>query len=110
MFFLTDTGPDVQNRIRQIFRKQPDEFTTSDIAATAKNLLPADYNGIGGHRDEIRALGRVIGKIQVFSELSVEKQKMEARHCDEFSDQLNSLCVGFFKDSPQKEGLNQICR
>lgn len=35
-FFLTDQGPDVQYRIRDIFRRAPDEFMTSDLAATAK--------------------------------------------------------------------------
>lgn len=35
-FFLTDQGADVQYRIRDIFRRAPDEFTTSELAATAK--------------------------------------------------------------------------
>lgn len=38
-FFLTDQGPDIQYRIRDIFRKAPDEFMTSDIAASAKVCL-----------------------------------------------------------------------
>lgn len=38
-FFLTDEGSDLQHRIRNAFRKLPDEFMTSDIAATAKVLL-----------------------------------------------------------------------
>lgn len=35
-FFLTDEGSDLQHRIRNAFRKLPDEFMTSDVAATAK--------------------------------------------------------------------------
>lgn len=40
-FFLTDEGSDLQTRIRNAFKKVPDEFMTSDVAATAKvgNLL-----------------------------------------------------------------------
>lgn len=35
-FFLTDLGPDIQYRIRDIYRRAPDEFMSSDVAATAK--------------------------------------------------------------------------
>lgn len=35
-FFLTDQGPDCQYRIRELYKRVPDEFMTSDIAATAK--------------------------------------------------------------------------
>lgn len=41
-FFLTDQGSDIQYRIREVFRRAPDEFMTSDNAANAKvikNLL-----------------------------------------------------------------------
>nr|CAD7395917.1 unnamed protein product [Timema cristinae] len=35
-FFLTYTGPDLQHKIREVFRRVPDEFTTSELAAKAK--------------------------------------------------------------------------
>jgi hypothetical protein len=35
-FFLTYSGADVQHKIREIFRRVPDEFTTSELAARAK--------------------------------------------------------------------------
>jgi hypothetical protein len=35
-FFLTYSGGDVQHKIREIFRRVPDEFTTSELAARAK--------------------------------------------------------------------------
>lgn len=35
-YFLTDQGPEFQHRIKEIFRRIPDEFMTSDIAAIAK--------------------------------------------------------------------------
>lgn len=35
-FFLTYAGGDVQHKIREIFRRVPDEFTTSELAARAK--------------------------------------------------------------------------
>lgn len=39
-FFLTDQGPDCQYRIKEMFKWVPDEFMTSDIAATAKVDIP----------------------------------------------------------------------
>jgi hypothetical protein len=35
-FFFTYSGADVQHKIREIFRRVPDEFTTSELAARAK--------------------------------------------------------------------------
>lgn len=35
-FFLTDQSADFQNRLKEIFKRAPDEFMTSDFAATAK--------------------------------------------------------------------------
>lgn len=35
-FFLTDQASEIQYRIRDIYRRAPDEFMTSDVAATAK--------------------------------------------------------------------------
>lgn len=43
-FFLTDHGPDIQYRIRDIFRRAPDEFTTSEVAATAKVVFKLIIN------------------------------------------------------------------
>lgn len=35
-YFLSDQGPDCQYRIRELFKRVPDEFMTSDIAGMAK--------------------------------------------------------------------------
>jgi len=42
-FFLTYSGADVQHKIREIFRRVPDEFTTSELAARAKVHSVACY-------------------------------------------------------------------
>lgn len=36
IYFLTNTGTDLQYKIKSVFRRIPDEFTTSDLAARAK--------------------------------------------------------------------------
>lgn len=38
-FFLNEQGTDIQYRIRELFRRTPDEFMTSDYAANAKVCL-----------------------------------------------------------------------
>lgn len=35
-YFLRDQGHDVQHKIRELFRRAPDEFTTSELASRAK--------------------------------------------------------------------------
>lgn len=35
-FFFTYDGDDIQHKIREIFRRVPDEFTTSELASRAK--------------------------------------------------------------------------
>ncbi|RZB41738.1 sorting nexin-8 [Asbolus verrucosus] len=90
-FFLTDHGPDIQHRIRDIFRRAPDEFMTSDLAATAKNLLPADYGEIATSREQIRSLVQVIGKLKLLAEAAVERQNSYARDSEDFAAQLKTL-------------------
>lgn len=38
-YFLQDQGQDVQHRIREIFRRAPDEFMTSELSSRAKVRL-----------------------------------------------------------------------
>lgn len=39
IFFLSDTSPEHQQKIKETFKSQPDEFATSDLAAKAKVLI-----------------------------------------------------------------------
>jgi sorting nexin-8 len=90
-FFLTDHGPDIQHRIRDIFRRAPDEFMTSDLAATAKNLLPADHGEIASSREQIRSLVQVVGKLKLLAEAAIERQNSYARDSEDFAAQLKIL-------------------
>ena len=90
-FFLTDHGPDIQHRIRDIFRRAPDEFMTSDLAATAKNLLPADHGEIASSREQIRSLVQVIGKLKLLAEADIERQNSYAKDSEDFAAQLKIL-------------------
>lgn len=43
VFFLTDLSPDLQQKMKDIFKRLPDEFATSDLAEKAK-VWPSIFN------------------------------------------------------------------
>lgn len=64
---------------------------TSDLAATAKNLLPADHGEIASNREQIRSLVQVIGKMKLLAENATERQNSYARDSEDFAAQLKIL-------------------
>ncbi|KAB0793507.1 hypothetical protein PPYR_13127 [Photinus pyralis] len=90
-FFLTDLGPDLQYRIRDVFRRVPDEFMTSDLAATAKNLLPNDCSEFANNREQVRTLVQVISRLKQLADADVERSQAYARDSEEMANQLKML-------------------
>ncbi|XP_066246179.1 sorting nexin-8-like isoform X1 [Euwallacea similis] len=90
-FFLSDEGSDVQHRIRNAFRKAPDEFMTSDVAATAKELLPADNGQIAISRDNIRSLVNIVVRLKQDVESLVEQSHASSRDIEDISAQLQNI-------------------
>jgi sorting nexin-8 len=41
-FFLTYTGPKMNTKILEVYKRMPDEFTTSDIASKSKVIAVED--------------------------------------------------------------------
>ncbi|CAH1100458.1 unnamed protein product [Psylliodes chrysocephalus] len=117
-FFLTDQGPDCQHRIRDIFARIPDEFMTSDIAATAKNLLPPEYSQIAVNSQNIRTLVNVIGKLKHLTEENVERYNATGRDFEEFMNQLKTLSTLHVEHTPNnlenwndmQKGFNVMAR
>ncbi|CAH1977901.1 unnamed protein product [Acanthoscelides obtectus] len=117
-FFLTDQGPDCQYRIKETFHRAPDEFMTSDIAATAKNLLPPNHSQQAFNSQNIRTLVNVIGKLKQLAEDNVERQNVSSRQCDDFSAHIKILstldigegksCISNWGD--MQKGFNVIAR
>ncbi|XP_057667042.1 sorting nexin-8-like [Diorhabda carinulata] len=91
IFFLIDQGPDFQHRIKDVFGRVPDEFTTSDIAATAKELLPPEYSQMAVNSQNIRTLVNVIGKMKHLTEENVERCNSSGRDFDELINQIKIL-------------------
>ncbi|XP_050297681.1 sorting nexin-8-like isoform X2 [Anthonomus grandis grandis] len=90
-FFLTDEGSDHQHRIRNTFRKIPDEFMTSDVAANAKELLPADNTQTVSNRETLRLLVNVVGRLKQNMESLVEKTQESARDLEDMATQLKNV-------------------
>ncbi|KAJ8923378.1 hypothetical protein NQ315_001936 [Exocentrus adspersus] len=90
-YFLTDQGPEFQHRIKEIFRRVPDEFMTSDIAAIAKDLLPSDHGQIAANSQNIRNLVNIVGKLKHICESDVDRQSTSGRDLGDFATQLKSL-------------------
>lgn len=90
-FFLTDLGPDLQYRIRDIFRRVPDEFMTSDLAATAKNFLPNDCSEFATNREQVRLLVQVISRLKQLADADVERSQAYSRDSEEMANQLKML-------------------
>ncbi|CAG9767171.1 unnamed protein product [Ceutorhynchus assimilis] len=90
-FFLTDEGADLQHRIRNVFKKIPDEFMTSDVAATAKELLPSDNSQIAINRENIRTLVNIVGRLKQNVDSLVEQCHLSARDIEDMSSQLKNV-------------------
>lgn len=90
-FFLTDEASDLQHRIRNIFRKVPDEFMTSDLAATAKDLVPSENGQIASNRECIRSLVNVIGRLKLDIESLISHNHDTAREIEDISMQLKHI-------------------
>lgn len=90
-YFLTDQGPEFQHRIKEIFRRVPDEFMTSDIAAVAKDLLPSDHGQIAANSQNIRTLVNIIGKLKHLCESDIERQSASGRDLEDYALQLKAL-------------------
>lgn len=92
-FFLTDQrGPDIQYRIRELFRRAPDEFTTSELAATAKDLIPMETGSeFATSREQVRNLVQAVGRLKQLADAGVERTQAYARDMSELGNQLKAL-------------------
>lgn len=103
-FFLTDQrGPDIQYRIKELFRRAPDEFMTSELAATAKDLIPMDSTEFAASREQVRSLVQIVGRLKQLADAGVERTQAYARDMIELGNQLK--CLGNEQQSQQKCGI-----
>ncbi|XP_018332344.1 sorting nexin-8 [Agrilus planipennis] len=90
-FFLTDKGTDVAQRMREIYRRAPDEFMTSEISAYAKKLLPKNCTEFASSREQVRNLVHVVSRLKQITDNEVERRNSDARDSEEMANQLKNL-------------------
>ncbi|XP_071444211.1 sorting nexin-8-like [Hetaerina americana] len=91
-FFFTFSGPDAQNKIREVFRRVPDEFTTSELAAKAKELVPPDtHTEFANSRDQIRLIFSGVSRLKHIADLLAIRSHGYADNMAEFGAQLTNL-------------------
>ncbi|KAG7459973.1 hypothetical protein MATL_G00216270 [Megalops atlanticus] len=77
--FLTFNGSDVQNKLREAFKKTGDEFMTSKIATQAKDYLPTDVQAqFSSSRELIRNIFSSFLKLRERVERMAERSKNNA--------------------------------
>ncbi|RZF34611.1 hypothetical protein LSTR_LSTR008636 [Laodelphax striatellus] len=92
LYFLTQQGPDIQYKIREVFRRIPDEFTTSDLAASAKDLVPAEsHSEFAAIRDQINVITNGVSKIKQISDLMALRSHSYSDDMSELGVQLDYL-------------------
>ncbi|XP_045476813.1 sorting nexin-8-like [Harmonia axyridis] len=89
-FFLTDQSADFLNRIKEIFRRAPDEFMTSDIAASAKSFLPSDNTEITS-REQIKTLIQAVAQLKFLAEGAIERKNSYGKDSEDLAVLMKTL-------------------
>nr|CAD7445412.1 unnamed protein product [Timema bartmani] len=108
-FFLTYTGPDVQHKIREVFRRVPDEFTTSELAAKAKELVPLDtHTEFANSRDQIRVILNGVSRLKQIADILAQRSHGYAADMTELGSQLTALASEPHGSSLWATGGNRV--
>lgn len=91
-FFLTFSGSDMTNKIKEVFRGIPDEFMTSNLASKAKELVPMDtQQQIQNSKEHMRMLYNGVTKMKEISEKLVMRATGYACDMLQFGQELSSF-------------------
>ncbi|XP_048846234.1 sorting nexin-8a [Brienomyrus brachyistius] len=90
--FLTFSGSDVQNKLREIFRRTGDEFMSCSSATQAKEHLPVDIQAqFAASKELIRNISNSFHKIRDKAEKMAERSKENAVDLLAFGRELSAL-------------------
>ncbi|XP_063234264.1 sorting nexin-8-like isoform X2 [Bacillus rossius redtenbacheri] len=108
-FFFTYNGPDLQHKIREVFRRVPDEFTTSELAARAKELVPGDtHMEFANSRDQIRIILNGVSRLKQIADVLAQRSHGYAADMAELGSQLASLATEPHVSSLWATGGNHV--
>lgn len=93
-YFLTQPVEDLQYKIREVFRRIPDEFTTSELAARAKELVPSDtHSEFATSREQIRVILNGVSRIKQIADVFALRSHGYAADMAELGNQLTALAL-----------------
>ncbi|XP_012271940.1 sorting nexin-8 isoform X2 [Orussus abietinus] len=93
-FFFTYTGEETQHKIREVFRRVPDEFATSELASRAKELVPAEtLTEFANSRDQIKVILAGISRLKNIADCLAIRSHGYAVDMAELGTQLTNLAA-----------------
>ncbi|XP_033630679.1 sorting nexin-8-like isoform X1 [Asterias rubens] len=91
-YFLTYQGSDIQHRIKEQFRSVPDEYVTSPLALTAKDLVPMDTQiQYGNAREHIKKLFNSVNQLKCIVDQMTIRSTASASDMLMMAKELNTL-------------------
>ncbi|KAL5019326.1 hypothetical protein ScPMuIL_005048 [Solemya velum] len=91
-FFLTFTGSETHHKIKESFRGSPDEFMASNLASTAKDLVPMDtVSQMKNSREHINILYASVTRMKEVAEKMVLRATGYASDMLQFGRELGAL-------------------
>ncbi|EGI67917.1 Sorting nexin-8 [Acromyrmex echinatior] len=93
-FFFTYTGDETQHKIRDVFRRVPDEFATSELSSRAKELMPPEtLTEFANSRDQIRLILLGISRLKHIADSLAIRSHNYAVDMAELGNQLSTLAA-----------------
>lgn len=91
-FFFTYTGEETQHKIREVFKRVPDEFATSELSSRAKELVPPEtLTEFANSRDQIRMILSGISRLKNIADGLANRSQSYAIDMAELGTQLTNL-------------------
>ncbi|XP_052267005.1 sorting nexin-8-like [Dreissena polymorpha] len=110
-FFLSFSGSDCQQKIRETFRGIPDEFMTSNLASRAKDLVPMDtQTQLSNSKEHIKMLFNSLSKLKDICERMVLRATSYASDMLQFGKELSSMSNDAMPVSSWSCGSNETWR
>ncbi|XP_075230671.1 sorting nexin-8-like [Lycorma delicatula] len=109
IYFLTNTCTDLQYKIKSVFRRMPDEFTTSELAAKAKDLVPGEtHTEFATSREQLRIILNGVNRIKQIADVISLRTHGYAEDMSELGTQLTYLATESGPTSHWATGGNSL--
>ena len=108
-FFFTYTGEETQHKIREVFKRVPDEFATSELSSRAKELVPPEtLTEFANSRDQIRVILMGISRLKNIADCLAIRSHSYAADMAELGTQLTNLAAEPYSTSGWASGGSTV--